>query len=357
MRSFNLCEECGVPLMISSEYLWLDNGDIVQKRNQSHRIMLSNCENYDPLFRGISDIIDSSIEHIVVACVRRVLRSYLKLFLPIDISERVRDGKISLKSVDDSFRELAGPNGSGRFEFVDMRYEGDENDFFTVSISEPYSVPMCAAHHCSALEAILDYDHDVEYLEVAPDLYNLRAFPSPHPEELKGRMLVENYMHNKGDIELERCGTCGGPKALSDCKWYMDRGVIIDEPTQRRVAVMGSNQIDPIFRELEAELGETLPRVAVESQRRFTKTGYYKMGDYPTVEDFRAGLALKGLGNLQEFKISKRGLSVRLDNAIVPLMIVGMLQGIFDTALSKDSIVDWNYSPEGNLEVEVTAVS
>jgi hypothetical protein len=356
MSILKACEECGVPRVITREYIWLDNGDIVQKREQRDRLIFSECENLDPLFQGIEDIVGSPIEHIIMDCIRRTYRSYCKLFLPSDVSEMVNKGQLDAKALDDGFVELAIPMGVGRFAFVDMRLEWDEKDFYTVSISEPNSLLMCAACHCGAMEAILGYDQWVKYVEVEPSIYNLTAFPSPHPEALKGRMKIERYTHIKGDLELERCKTCGGPKALSENRWYLNRGIVVNEKTKRRMAVMGPNQIDPIFRELELELGDTIPRVVVEAQRRFTVNGFYAMDDYNGFEDLRTGLALRGLGNLKKLEIKRTGLRMRLDNAVLQLMIVGMMQGIFDAALDTDSTVDWESSPDGDLELEVKPV-
>jgi hypothetical protein len=356
MKMLDACEECGVPQVVTNEYIWLNNGDIVQKRDQRHRIIFMESENWDPLFIGIGDMIGSSIEHMVIACVRRGMLRYLRTFLPADITEQVKKGKVDPKSIDDSFRELGAPMGSGVFDFVDMRYQGDQDDFFTVSISEPYSLLMCAATHSAAMEAIFGYPHEVIYSEETPGLYHLRAFPSEHLDELKGRMTQGYYEHSKGDIELERCGTCGGPKALSLLKWNIDRGVITDQVSKRRIAVMSPTQIEPTFNELEMELGETIPRVVVEAQRRFTKTGFYSMNEYADMEEFRKGLALRGVGNLQELKISRQAVSMRVENVVLPMMIVGMMQGIFDNAVGVNSVVDWHVSERGNLELMITAL-
>lgn len=49
----NTCEECNAPLVFTGEHLWLNNGDIVQKRDQGHRLVFLESENLDPLIRGI----------------------------------------------------------------------------------------------------------------------------------------------------------------------------------------------------------------------------------------------------------------------------------------------------------------
>jgi hypothetical protein len=339
---------------MTKEYIWLDNGDIVQARDQRDRIIFTECENLDPLFRGIEEIIGSPIEHIIIDCVRRTYRTHCGLFLPGNVEELVRSKQLDLRSLDDGLAAIAAPMGIGKYGFVDMRCEWDDNDFYTVSISEPNSLPMCVAAHCGAIEAIQARDQGVRYAEKAPGVFDITAFPSPHPEGLKGRLTIERYNHAQGDIELDRCATCGGPKSLSGYQWHFDRGIITSRASGRRMAIMGPNQIDPIFRELEMELGDEIPRVVVEAQRRFTRTGFYAMDDYANIDDFRAGLAMRGLGNIQELEIKRSGLRMRMDNVVLHLMLVGMMQGIFDAALDLDSTVDWEYSEDGTLELEVT---
>jgi len=77
------------------------------------------------------------------------------------------------------------------------------------------------------------------------------------------------------------------------------------------------------------------------------------MDDYADTEEFKAGLAMRGLGNIKELRIKRTGLNMTVDNAVLPLMLVGMMQGIFDAALDVNSLVEWELSEEGNLKIEV----
>jgi len=71
-------------------------------------------------------------------------------------------------------------------------------------------------------------------------------------------------------------------------------------------------------------------------------------------DEFRPQSAYQGMGNLRDLKIGRRGLRMRLDNASPHLWMVGLMQGIFEVSYGGDSSVDWGYSEEGNLEVEIT---
>ena len=353
MAGLELCPECNVPLYVTSEQLWLDNGEVVQARQQSTRLALIECENLDPLFTGIGEIISMPIEPMVVEAVRKNLRVYLKRFVPEEVRARIMAGELDPTEVDKAFIATAEPMGYGKYEAVESRFEYDGEDYHTVTISEPFSVPMCAGSHCAAIEAILGYDHAVTYSQIDPQTYRIVAFPYPQPRAYKGRLQTKRYEHQQGDLELERCPSCGGPKALAMCKWHLDRGVIVNKPLKRRMAFIGPAELDPIFEELEAELGEMIPEIVVEAQRRFTKTGFYSMQEIENEGDFRIQLALRGLGNLRELKINKRGLHLLVENTALPMIVVGMMQGIFEMAFDLETNLEWEVS-RSNLRMELT---
>lgn len=352
---YELCPECGVPKIITQEHIWLNNGDIVHKRARSSRMLFLETESLDPLFRGIAKIIGTPIEHMVITVNRRAQTVYLRSFIPKEDLEKIRKKEMDYESWDAIFRDVGNLDGVGDYSLVGRRYERDDKDFDTISVKEPYSVPMAAAAHIGAVEALTGIEQGYSYKEVSPNEYHVTTFPSPHPEGLSKRLWFQPYEHEDGDLELERCGTCGGPKALSEYHWYQDRGLIINTVTKKRVAIMGYALLDPVFSELEAELGDTIPSVVVEAQRRFTKRGFdasdYEAGE----EDFRTQLALRGLGNLKELSMKRKGMHMRVDNVNLHLILIGMAQCFFEVSFGlSSSNVDWHLSEEGGLEIEVT---
>lgn len=127
------------------------------------------------------------VEPLIIETVQRGTKFYLRSFVPDLVRAQVLNGKLSLKTLDDAFRDLAKPLGFGRYEYVDMRFEQDENDYFTVSISEPYSVLIAAASHAAAIEAIPGYDQGVTYADIGPGTYSVTAFPGKHRGRNKGK--------------------------------------------------------------------------------------------------------------------------------------------------------------------------
>jgi hypothetical protein len=354
MEALDTCPECNVPKIITSENSWLDNGDIVQSRNDRSRMIFIETENLDPLFMGIGQIIGVDIGHMVITAGRRAIRGYLRSFVPAEVREKIKAGELDYEPIDAAFRDIAGINGTGRYERVDKRHERDERDYDTVSISEPHSVPLAVSAHVGAIEILTDVEQGYTYEEKSPDFYHITTFPSPHPEEMKKRLWFQPHEHTDGDIALERCATCGGPQLLSFYRWYPERGVVKNMNTGRRMAMQGDVLLDPVFQELEDELGDVVPRAVVEAQRRFTTGGFYTLEDITDEGDFRTQLALRGLGNLNELSMKREGMRLRLENAALPMIVVGIAQGFFEMGFGIDSSkAEWELSEDGTLEAEV----
>jgi len=351
------CPDCGAPSYFTQDQAWLDNGDIVYSKAPWRRLAFLETENLDPMMRNVEKLIGVSIEHIVMATYRKAVRLYLQHQMPDDINDLVREGQVDLKSLIDMMADIGRVAGVGSFRFFDMRYERDEDDYYTSRVTEPYSVPLCASLHAAALEAALGYEHRVVYLEERPGVYSITAYPERHLEEFEERLTMEPYEHEEGDIELPRCKGCGGPAALADYRWDIENGVITNRDNRRRVALQGHNQLAPVFAELERELGESMPQVIVEAQRRYVRDSSYSMDDIKDKAHFREQLAVRGLGNLQALTVGKGGLNMLLTNASMHLLVVGFVQGIFDKAYGMDTRVEWSFSPQRTLEVEVKPIA
>ncbi len=350
----DLCPVCQAPEYITKQHLWLNNGDIVVAAKPENRIVFIESENLDPLFKGIGDIVGMPIEHIILSAARRAYRSYFLAFIPEALREKIAAREMDYTIPAAFFTHIAGLMGQGMFEEVETRFEHDDGDFDIDLIKEPFCRLLSVAAHAACIEAMTGIDQAVEYKETSPGDYWSKIFPSPHAAELSERMHFPPYQHSDGELVMETCPECGGPKALSAYEWIIDRGLIVNRFTKRRMAFIGPQMLDPVFGELEAELGETIPRVIVEAQRRFTTSGFYTIDDVGGEGDFQTQLALRGLGNLKQIDIGRDGVDMMVDNVVLPLMLVGMIQGVFEMAFDLESNVDWEVSEEGNLKVEIT---
>jgi ribosomal protein L37E len=349
-----VCPECGVPEPFMQGQMWLNNGDIVQRVNANARVAFVECENFDPLFKNIGDIIGISIEPIIVNVAARAYEAYMRRLIPEEVRNMVREGQIEYSVLSEPIISYCHVCGFGKYDLLGYRYERDKDDFYKQRITRPYSVPIAAGALAGALSSVLGGEHKVVYEEVAPDCYEFTTAWTEYPKELMKRFTMAAYEHRDGDLELESCATCGMPRALSAYRWDLEDGLIVNRHTGRRMALVGPESLDQVFKELEKELGETIPDVVVEAQRRFTRTGFYSIDQVSDEGDFRTQLALRGLGNLRQMKIGPGGLSLRIDNATGYLTTVGMVQGLFEMTFDIDSHVEWELVEEGDLLLEIT---
>jgi len=351
MVDVDRCPECGIPMQTVESHEWLNSGVIVHKGDPGLRMAFVECENLDPLFNGIVQIIGVPIEHIIIDCERKGNRDYFNPMIPQEVKDMIRKGDLPLVSIIDAMTLTAKINGVGRFELKDVSL----GEFITLTSYDAHSVPLTLGDIAGGCEAVMGDEYSkVTYKELSPHVYEMTAMPSGFPANLEGRLERKEYHLREGDMELERCPTCGGPLEFAKFKWDLDMGTIKSDSTGRRIGIVHPSVLDPIFDELEKELGETIPRVVAEAQRRFTKTGFYSVDEIKDEERFRNQLALLGMGNLREFRMDAKGLHLSLDNACMHLMVVGMIQGLYEIAFGKESSVDWELSEEGDLHADVT---
>ncbi len=349
------CAGCGTPLYISGQHLWLENGIIRPRGDERQRLVFFECGNLDPLFQGIEDIIGMPVEHLVIDASRRYSREYMRSVVPADLREMIRNREVDLALVFDSTFLIWKAMGYGRLSLEEVRYEGRKDDFITVLAERPYSVPLAVGNFAGAIEAIVGREPGVRYEETTPGVYRITVYEAENPPELRNRLRWKALEREckPGDCSLEQCPDCGGPLALREFKWDVANGSIRSTVTGRRMVMTGPALIDPIFDELEEELGETIPQVVVEAQRRFVKSGFFAVEEVVSEENMREKLAVRGLGYLRYLRMGRRGVELKMENVALPLLGVGLAQGLFEKAFGVESEVQWELRDDGDLFIEV----
>ncbi len=354
MQENEICPQCNTPFHITREHRWLSSGVIVQANDTRNRLAFMESENLDALYRGIGELIGMPIEHIVIEASRRATRGYISRMVPEETKRMVQERTIDPKILIDASFRLARLMGYGNASLVEYRIERTDDDYMIVRVSDPYSALLWYGNFAGTFEAIAGRDVGVEYKEISPGLFEATIRPSEHPAELQERLPMHPFKHADGDFELERCGTCGGPLALSAYDWDLEQGIIRSSSTGRRMALLGPHMVDPTFQELQRELGDDIAQVVIEAQRRFTKTGFYRVAEIVSEDTARVDLAVRGMGNLRELKMGKEGVTLRVDNIALHLMVIGLAQGLFEHAFSVESESSWSLSEEGTLELTLS---
>lgn len=82
MPSKRLCAVCGVARRVIKEDEWLDNGTIVQRANRDHRMIFIETENLASTFSDVEEIINMSIDRVIVEAKRRATYDFVNHSLP-----------------------------------------------------------------------------------------------------------------------------------------------------------------------------------------------------------------------------------------------------------------------------------
>ena len=351
MSKIRLCKVCGVPRRFVKEHAWLDNGTIVQRENPVHRMIFIENQNIQSTFQGVEEIIGMPIERIITEAKRRATFDFVDHMLPGIVKAIVR--RVGVRPVVNNVTDLAMVMGFGDVRLDSIRRVHGKGDYVVIRCKELYSVPLFGGDIVGTFNAVDRREVGVTSELVGPDEYMITGHITPHPLELQERLQTREYARKPGDIEFETCPGCGGPMALSNYKWHTDRGVIISQTSEHRMIAIGPASLDAVIEELEKELGDTIPRVVVEAQKRFVRGGFYSIDEARSQESLREALALRGMGNLRDIVWKENSLSFRLENPCLVPVLVGLVQGIFELVTGRDSEVDWEVTADGDLIVEV----
>ena len=373
MERIEVCDKCGVPLMVSGELSWDDNGVISSKSSPRHRWVFFESENIDPLFRGLEELIGVPIEHIVIESRRREARKYLERVFPPEVREILKykgeasagggepltqeekeTKKATAKAVTVSVHDVARIFGYGDLVPGELWEQDHDFPWRSTLVGHPYSLLFNTAESLGSCEAFEGIDLWVEYEEVGEDKYRFTSYVAEHPIELKGRLKRKRYDFKPGEIHYECCPQCGVPNHIGRYIWDLDNGTITDPDTGRRMAIFGPMSLDSILDDLEDELGEAIPELVIESGRRYIRSAWSTDEWRRRAPDFQRMIALRGLGNLTLFEGDREHLTLILQNACLHLSMVGIIQALVEMAYRVDSSAnEWDLSEDGDLTVTI----
>lgn len=373
MKGSRLCAECGVPLLIGRELRWGGNGVITVAGSPRSRMILYESNVIDNLFRGIEELIGLPIQHLVIESRRREVRRYIEKRFPAPLRKLFAGAEIRLSRdgvVGRAVRPLLFKLGKAQAERVigigriyghgdprlsEMWESGERYPWRTNIIRKPYSLPFWLAEALGSAEAFDGVDEWVRYEEIEDDTYRVTTYVADHPVDLKERLQRRRYDFKPGDISFELCRACGVPREVGRYRWDLAEGTIYDPDYGWRMAIYGPSALEAVLDDLEAELGEAVPDVVAEAQRRYVKSRAGVRNWRRSGMTFNRLTALRGLGNITRFEVDENHLDLTIQNACLAPMMAGMAQAIFELALNKDSTTrSWGLAEDGDLEIRIS---
>lgn len=357
MDGIRLCAECGVPLLISRNHTWHDNGVIAYNKDPDNRLVLYESDNLNALYDGIGKIIGLDIDKIVVESKRRETKPYVER--QVSPMGRFVAHHVAMNKVISTLSETGRAFGFGDVGLVDRRRKGDAEDFVTMSIRNPHSLLSFCGEVLGAWEAIDGRDNVVTHEKVGEREYHVTCRPGSHPVELQTHLQLITYPRKAGKLVFDRCSTCNVPLQVGRLKWDLEEGTITDPDTGRRMGLVGVMGVDSLMADLEAELGEAVPEAVIEAQRRLIKAGMKEAstlsGGSSATADYQKLLAVRGLGYLSRIEVDGGTFRLTIESSCLHLPMVGIIQAIVEVITSSgSSTYRFERSPAGDLTIAVT---
>lgn len=368
------CAECGAPAMLGEELRWEDGGVITLAQSPRNRVVIYESNIIDNVFRGVEELTGEPIEPLVIESRRRETRRFIERSFPFEvrntllIGEPGTDdrstalGRMLYESMQKLRRDLSERviNVARVFGYGEaaMDWEsGEPYPWRSLLIRHPYSLWLWKADVLGAVEAFEGVDMRVESEEVGEDTFLVRVFPGEHGVALSDRLgRTRSYEFKPGDIAYERCATCGIPKDFAAYEWDLARGTITAGDTGRRVAIFGSLAVDAVLDDMIAEHGASVERAVIEAQRRFVKERVAPEEAREVTAALKSHMARRGLGYLSELEADGRSIRIKVTNACLHLLMVGMAQAFFELITGRESGVPrWELGEDGVLHIDIRA--
>jgi len=350
MSGIKVCGICGVPKAFSKGNDWNGNGTITQHKNAENRLCFYEADGLTQLFGNVEALVGIPIDRIVIEAKRKAAYRYIKNMFPGYKRNIVR---MVRSKVYENIADIAAVFGLGRYQLMDFK----KGEYVRVFGRNIYCLPLLCGDLIATFNFVEGLPADLSIEEKNGGQEVTITTGSEYDEEMSSRLERKITPRKPGDYILEKCPGCGLPRALEEYTWDLEQGVITDTVTGRHMAFVGPDEIELILREIESELGEDIARTIVEAQREYVietlgKVEYKQSPDY-----LRRQLAMRGLGNVVTFDLTRDRLDAVVENASPSLVIAGIMQGVFELVARTASTYEFELDGEGTLSVTVTRAS
>ncbi|MBN2025899.1 MAG: hypothetical protein JW854_03995 [Actinobacteria bacterium] len=343
MAGTKVCPYCGVPKEFSKENTWNSDGTITQTKNPDHRVLFYEAEGMNRMLANLEQLVGVLIDRIVIEGKRKSTYNYLQgMFSGIKL---LIVKALLRRRVYETISARGAMLGYGHYELLDLK----AGEFIKVFGRNIYSRTLFSGDIAAVFNLVEGIPAGLEFEEKDGGTVITVVPGEELEEEIATRLERKVLMPTPGDIAYDRCPKCGIPLEFKDYTWDLEAGTITDDNTGRRMAILGSEGIESVFRELEAELGEEISRTIIEAQRIYVVETLHLEEVQQHPDYLVRQLALRGMGNVVSFDISEGGIQATVENALPHLLVVGLLQGIFELFSGKGSDLSYDYNDRGTL--------
>ncbi len=338
------CGECGLPKMVAYMHRWRDDG-VVESKLMGLRGVLVERGLIVDILDEIGAFLGISIDKIVVEAKRRDAKLYVDDVLSGALGRLVRFPLFRKMAYLITIRQAA-MLGLGKFQLLHYR----KGETLVGRAETVYHNSLFVGDVCGAFESIEGSRAKPFYNYLGKHIYvEVSSWKDAPVEE---RLYMEKLPVIPAHAGYERCSSCGVPREVRNFSWRPAEGKIIDGTTGEWVIYVDVEGINAVFRELEKELGEEIPRIIAETTFRFYRGLIYR---HPQAPLARVGfMKARGFGIPDREDPSeeelREGLMVR--NPFSIPIVAGIVAAHF---AEDEKNFSWKMPEEGTVAVSIHA--
>lgn len=340
-----LCPDCGVPLSISRNHSWSDDGRILS-RDSSQRLVIMERRVVEGILRRATEMLGGETGDILTRC-------------------KALDAFLYVRSLMTGWKKMVGKFPFGGRRFYDFLCEQArilgladarvisyrKRRELLVGCTQCYSEALFAGDVLGAVQAGEGREAEVSFWEEKGE----KRFgvtvgrKEAHAADITG--LEEDSL--PGNIVYRRCGYCEAPFPVSFFSWDTARGLILDTHNGETVAMLDTAGINAACLEIKSshlpELDDLLAREIKEIVSRLLPGLEWKRrGPEERVRDLFF-LAYRGMGN----PVFTRGAAGVLEACVENPFNYPIVAGITAAFLSRGEPVSWEWERTSKARLEV----
>jgi len=340
------CKECGVPDIVGRDQKWSPDGTIPIPGDQSFRMGIIEVPVIKAIAARLETVVGPSIHNMFMEGKRKNARHYIDTLLKGPLGFLVRHSSSSGKKAYQTLLQTSTALGYGHV-LLEV-YERKKRVGGT--IHNQYYTPFFVGDVRGAFESIEHLPSKGTW-EEKPDSAKIMVERAEGDDKLEQRFVFKEPLRLPGDLKYTPCKTCGLPMELSRFKWDLEKGTITDVKSKERVFIVGLNDLNSVFLELEQAIGDAVPSAILDVNHE-RGLELVKTGVVTGYGDFVRGAGLKGYG-YAIFSGNRERITLTVKNPFNKNFLLGRALGVFEGLEGTKGEASVKEKP-GLLEITIT---
>jgi len=336
------CEICGVPLGITRGNLWHDDGTISGRYPPHIMGTFFDVDELNYLFHSLSEFMQFDIGDIVASGKYHDTREYMGAL--VEKIKEASGGK--LPPEEELYRMMLTPTRI--WGLAEVGFESIEPGRMVVSVKDPYSIPLLRGDVAGVADVVTGRENEAVW-EGDEREGKMFVAPAEGPSKLS-RLADEGghygMRHEVGELECERCASCGAPKEVSGLfKWDGESCRIEERFSGRRYCFNNTQGITAVLETLAEELEENIEQRMIAMSREYSRALYEDVAGKPESNGGRGSIdpelqlgsfACRGWGRVMEMSMQDDEWVVAVENPHNNIMLSGRIWGLAEASSGLD---------------------